>query len=318
MRVLGKVSPRPKRWAVQPLPPDSTPPPFPGGTALGQSIGRGRRKRAKDGGLWITYGLLITIVLVSAFPLYWSVVVSSRDKSSVGRYPPPLVPGGNLWDNLSTAFVQGKFGLALLNSTLVAGSITLSVVLTSTLAGFAFAKLRFRGRNALFTMVVATMLVPTQLAIIPLYIMVTQWFGWSNDLRGVIVPALVSAFGVFFMRQYLTSAMPDELIEAGRVDGASTLRIYWSLVLPIARPGAAVLGLLIFITYWNDLFWPLILLNTQNPTVQVAIANTASGIEVDYSLVLAGTVIATFPILIVFLILGRQIIGGIMQGAVKG
>nr|WP_228769555.1 carbohydrate ABC transporter permease [Actinokineospora alba] len=261
---------------------------------------------------------MITIVLVSAFPLYWSVVVSSRDKSSVGRYPPPLVPGGNLWDNLSTAFVQGKFGLALLNSTLVAGSITLSVVLTSTLAGFAFAKLRFRGRNALFTMVVATMLVPTQLAIIPLYIMVTQWFGWSNDLRGVIVPALVSAFGVFFMRQYLTSAMPDELIEAGRVDGASTLRIYWSLVLPIARPGAAVLGLLIFITYWNDLFWPLILLNTQNPTVQVAIANTASGIEVDYSLVLAGTVIATFPILIVFLILGRQIIGGIMQGAVKG
>ena len=102
------------------------------------------------------------------------------------------------------------------------------------------------------------------------------------------------------------------------MDGASTLRIYWSVVLPIARPGAAVLGLLTFITYWNDLFWPLILLNTQNPTVQVAIANTRSGIEVDYSLVLAGTVIATFPMLIVFLVLGRQIIGGIMQGAVKG
>lgn len=304
--------------STTPKPTPAQPPPFPGGTALGQSIGRGRRKRAKDGSLWITYGLLIAIILVSAFPLYWSVVVSSRDKSSIGRYPPPLVPGGNLWDNLSAAFVQGDFGLALVNSTLVAGSITVSVVFTSTLAGFAFAKLRFRGRNALFTLVVATMLVPTQLAIIPLYIMVTQWFGWSNDLRGVIVPALVSAFGVFFMRQYLTSAMPDELIEACRVDGASTLRIYWSLVLPIARPGAAVLGLLIFITYWNDLFWPLILLNTQNPTVQVAIANTASGIEVDYSLVLAGTVIATFPILIVFLVLGRQIIGGIMQGAVKG
>jgi cellobiose transport system permease protein len=223
-----------------------------------------------------------------------------------------------LWDNLSAAFEQGNFGLALTNSLIVAGTITVAVVFTSTLAGFAFAKLTFRGRNGLFTTVVATMLVPTQLAIIPLYIMVTQWFGWANDLRGVIVPALVSAFGVFFMRQYLSSAMPTELLEAGRVDGASTLRIYWSVVLPIARPGAAVLALLTFITYWNDLFWPLILLNTQNPTVQVAIANTASGIEVDYSLVLAGTVIATFPMLIVFLLLGRQIIGGIMRGAVKG
>jgi cellobiose transport system permease protein len=265
-----------------------------------------------------TYALLIAVVIFSAFPLYWSVVVSSRDQSAIGQYPPPVVPGGNLWDNLAAAYEQGNFGTALVNSTIVAGTITLSVVLTSTMAGFAFAKLRFRGRSALFGMVVATMLVPTQLAIIPLYIMVTQWFGWANDLRGVIVPALVTAFGVFFMRQYLSSAMPTELLEAGRVDGATTWRIYWNVVLPVARPGAAVLGLLTFITYWNDLFWPLILLNTQNPTVQVAIANTAGGIEVDYSLVLAGTVIATFPMLIVFLLLGRQIIGGIMQGAVKG
>jgi cellobiose transport system permease protein len=276
------------------------------------------RRRAPDQGRWGTYAILFGIILFSIFPLYWSIVVSSRDQSAIGRYPPPLVPGGSLWDNLEKAFEQGNFGLALTNSTIVAGTITVAVVFTSTLAGFAFAKLTFRGRNGFFGAVVATMLVPTQLAIIPLYIMVTQWFGWSNDLRGVIVPALVSAFGVFFMRQYLSSAMPTELLEAGRVDGASTLRIYWNVVLPIARPGAAVLGLLTFITYWNDLFWPLILLNTQNPTVQVAIANTASGIEVDYSLVLAGTVIATFPMLIVFLLLGRQIIGGIMQGAVKG
>ena len=277
-----------------------------------------RRRRPPGEGRWGTYAILFGIIIFSIFPLYWSIVVSSRDRSAVGSYPPPLVPGGSLWDNLSKAFEQGNFGLALTNSVIVAGTITVAVVFTSTLAGFAFAKLTFRGRSALFTTVVATMLVPTQLAIIPLYVMVTQWFGWANDLRGVIVPALMSAFGVFFMRQYLSSAMPTELLEAGRVDGASTLRIYWNVVLPIARPGAAVLGLLTFITYWNDLFWPLILLNTQNPTVQVAIANTASGIEVDYSLVLAGTVIATFPMLIVFLLLGRQIIGGIMQGAVKG
>jgi cellobiose transport system permease protein len=267
---------------------------------------------------WPTYALLLAIIIFSVFPLYWSIVVSSRDTSAIGSYPPPLVPGGSLWDNLNAAFKQGNFGVALTNSVIVAGTVTVSVVLTSTLAGFAFAKLPFRGRGALFGVVVATMLVPTQLAIIPLYIMITQWFGWANDLRGVIVPALVTAFGVFFMRQFLSSAMPTELLESGRVDGATTWRIYWNVVLPVARPGAAVLGLLTFITYWNDLFWPLILLNTENPTVQVAIANTASGIEVDYSLVLAGTVIATFPMLIVFLLLGRQIIGGIMQGAVKG
>jgi cellobiose transport system permease protein len=283
----------------------------------GVAVRRSSRASA-DRSRWPTYALLLAVVIVSAFPLYWSVVVSSRDQSAIGRYPPPLVPGGNLWDNLSAAFDQGNFGLALWNSTIVSGTITIAVVFTSTLAGFAFAKLKFRGSKALFGLVVATILVPTQLSIIPLYIMVTQWFGWANDLRGVIVPTLVTAFGVFFMRQYLSSAMPTELLEAGRVDGASTWRIYWNVVLPAARPGAAVLGLLTFITYWNDLFWPLILLNTQNPTVQVAIANTAGGIEVDYSLVLAGTVIATFPMLIVFLLLGRQIIGGIMQGAVKG
>lgn len=266
----------------------------------------------------LAYGVLAALVLVSAFPFYWSLVVASRDTSSIGRYPPPFLPGGELWEHVQVAFAQGNFGLALVNSTIVSGTITVSVLLTSTLAGFAFAKLSFRGRNLLFGAVVATMLVPTQLAVIPLYIMVTQWFGWANDLRAVVVPTLVTAFGVFFMRQYIAMAMPTELLEAGRVDGASTLRIYWSIVLPVARPGAAVLGLLTFITYWNDLFWPLIVLNTENPTVQVAVSSLASGIQVDYSLTLTGAVIGTFPMLIVFLLLGRQIIGGIMHGAVKG
>lgn len=161
------------------------------------------------------------------------------------------------------------------------------------------------------------MLIPTQLGIIPLYITVRRWFGWSNGLRGVIPPSLVSAFGVFFMRQYLVAALPVELIEAGRVGGASTLRLYWSIVLPVARPAAAALGLLTVITTGNDLFWPLIVLNSQNPTAQVAISGLAAGVTVDYSLTLTGAVIGTFPILIVFLALGRQIVGGIMNGAVK-
>ena len=182
--------------------------------------------------------------------------------------------------------------LALINSTIVAGTVTFSVVLTSTLAGFAFAKLRFRGRNGLLGLVVATMMVPPQLGIIPLYIMMAQWFGWNDHLAAVIVPALVNAFGVFFMRQYLVGAFPAELLDAGRVDGASTLRIWWNLVLPVARPAAAVLGLLTFMTAWNDFFYPIV--------------------------VLTGALISTLPMLVVFGLMGRQILGGIMQGAVKG
>jgi cellobiose transport system permease protein len=276
-----------------------------------------RAQRVRGGPGPGTYAGLALLVLLCAFPLYWSLVVASHDQASISRYPPTLLPGPNLWQHVRTAFEQANFGLALVNSAIVCSVITVCVLLTSTMAGFAFSRLRFRGREALLGFVVGTMLIPTQLGIIPLYIMVSRWFGWSNDLRGVILPSLVSAFGVFFMRQYLVAALPVELIEAGRVDGASTLRLYWSIVLPVARPAAAVLGLLTFITTWNDLFWPLIVLNSQNPTVQVAISSLAAGVTVDYSLTLTGAVIGTFPILIVFLALGRQIVGGIMNGAVK-
>jgi cellobiose transport system permease protein len=289
----------------------------PSGRGSGRA-GVPRARRVRSGPGFGTYASLGFLLLLSVFPLYWSLVVASRDQSSISRYPPVITPGPRLWEHIRTAFEQANFGLALLNSAIVCTVITFCVLLTSTLAGFAFARLRFRGRNALLGFVVGTMLIPTQLGVIPLYIMVTRWFGWSNDLRAVMVPSLVSAFGVFFMRQYLASALPVELLEAGRMDGASTLRLYWSIVLPVARPAAAVLGLLTFIMTWNDLFWPLIVLNSQNPTVQVAISSLAAGVTVDYSLTLTGAVIGTFPILIVFLLLGRQIVGGIMQGAVKG
>lgn len=276
-----------------------------------------KRRRAGDAS-WLTYALLIGLVLISAFPLYWSLVIASRDTSQIGRYPPPLTPGDQLWVHVKDAFREGNFALALLNSTIVSSVVTLAVVFTSTMAGYAFAKLRFRGSGALLAFVVATMLIPTQLGVIPLYIMVTQWFHWANSLKAVIAPGLVSAFGVFFMTQYLRQALPMELIDAARVDGASTFRTYRSIVLPIARPATAVLGLLTFVASWNDFFWPLVVLNAENPTVQVAISSLSSGIEVDYALTLTGAVVGTFPILLVFVLFGRQIIGGIMHGAVKG
>jgi cellobiose transport system permease protein len=278
---------------------------------------RGARARQLNAG-WGTYLLLGAILVVSVFPVYWTFVAASRDNAAISKAPPALIPGTHLLENLQKTFAQTDMKLALINSFLVSATVTLSVVLTSTLAGFAFAKLRFRGRGALLGVVVATMMVPTQLGIIPLYIMMANWLHWSNHIQALILPAAANAFGVFFMRQYLVSALPTELLEAGRVDGCTTLGLYWHVVLPVARPAAAVLGMLTFMATWNDFFWPLVVMTQQNPTVQVSLSALGSGYVPDYSLVLTGALVSTLPILLVFLLMGRQILGGIMQGAVKG
>ncbi len=267
----------------------------------------------------LTYAVLAITVALSAFPVYWTFLVASHTNEAVAKVPPALLPGGHLVENIRRVFTHeaANFGKALLNTAVVAGAITISVVLFSSLAGFAFAKLRFRGRNALLLFVVATMMIPVQLGIIPLYMLMGK-LGWNGQLQSVIVPFLVSGFGVFFMRQYIVEAVPDELIESARVDGCATFGIYRHVVVPAIRPAAAVLGLLTFMQAWNEFLWPLVTLTPDNPTVQVALSALASGYYQDYSLVLAGTALATVPLLIVFGFFGRQIIDGIMEGAVKG
>jgi cellobiose transport system permease protein len=269
----------------------------------------------------LTYLFLLLVAAASLFPLYWSLVVASHDNSAVASYPPVLTPGHELWHNISRLFNSGEvnvnFWTALVNTTIVATSVSVAVVFFSALAGFAFAKLRFRGSRALMLTIIATMLVPVQLGVIPLYIEMIH-LGWVNRLPAVIAPNLVSAFGVFLMRQYIVSAVPNDLIDASRVDGCHTARVFWHVVLPAVRPAAAVLGLLTFMNTWNDFFWPLIVLSPRNPTVQVGVSTLASGYVEDFSLVLTGTFVSIIPLLVVFLVLGRQIIGGIMQGAVKG
>jgi cellobiose transport system permease protein len=264
-----------------------------------------------------TYWVLAVFVLGSLFPFYWSFLVASRDNGMLTERVPPLLPGGNFFANAARVFDTVPFWKALANSVIVSGTVTLTTVLFSSLAGFAFAKLRFRGRNGLFVFIVVTLAVPTQLGIIPLFIAMSK-LGWAGGLQAVIVPNLVTAFGVFWMRQYTVDAVPYELIEAARVDGCSMIRIFWNVCLPAVRPAAAILAMFTFMMSWNDFLWPLVVLNVGNPTVQVALEKLQSGYYVDYSLVLAGTTLATIPILIVFLLLGRQIVAGIMQGAVKG
>jgi cellobiose transport system permease protein len=290
---------------------------------------KGRKRRApKESAsfLWsagpLTYLALVVTALLSIFPIYYMFVIGTRTNDALGTLPPVLTPGANLWDNATRLFdnPDAMFLVGLQNSLIVSTAVTVSVVFFSSLAGFAFAKLRFRGRNALLLTIIATMMVPTQLGIIPLYmIMASDTLQWDGRLQAVIVPALVTGFGVFMMRQYADQAVSVELIEAARVDGCSTFRIFISVVMPALRPAAAVLGLLTFLATWNDFIWPYAILRSgDNPTVMLSLNNLSNGYYNDMSQVFTGTALATLPLLFVFAIFGKQIIGGIMQGAVKG
>jgi cellobiose transport system permease protein len=251
-----------------------------------------RRAHAMQRPGFLTYGLLSAFLLASAYPLWWSFVVGSSDATALTSTWPPLLPGGRFWINVQEVLTTVPFWLALGNSVIVSSVVTFSVVTFSTLA------------------------VPTQLGIIPLFILMKQ-FGWTGSLGAVIVPTLVTAFGVFFMRQYLVDVIPDELIEAARVDGATMIGTFWHVAVPAARPAMAILGLFTFMTAWTDYLWPLLVV-PQNPTLQVALAQLQSARYVDYTIVLAGAVLATIPLLVLFVAAGRQLIAGIMQGAIKG
>ncbi|GAA2173795.1 carbohydrate ABC transporter permease [Arthrobacter parietis] len=266
---------------------------------------------------FLTYGLLFAFFLASAYPLWWSVIIGSRSNSALAGTWPPLLPGGNFWSNAGEVLDTIPFWLALGNSVLISGIITVSVVSFSTLAGYSFAKLRFKGRNGLMVAVIATMAIPTQLGIIPLFMMM-RTLGWTGEIGAVVIPTLVTAFGVFFMRQYLVDVIPDELIESARMDGASMISTFWHVALPAARPAMAILGLFTFMTAWTDFLWPLLVLDAGNPTLQTALSQLQAARYVDYSIVLTGAVLATLPLLVLFVIAGRQLISGIMQGAVKG
>ncbi|WP_055702609.1 carbohydrate ABC transporter permease [Streptomyces silaceus] len=266
----------------------------------------------------ITYAVLILFTIGSLFPLVWTAIAASRNNTRLAETPPPFWFGGNLFKNLEIAWTDANMGTALLNTLVVAGTVTIGTVLFSTLAGFAFAKLRFRFRGFLLLLVIGTMMVPPQLSVVPMFMVVAE-LGWTDQLQSVVLPSLVCAFGVFFMRQYLQEALPTELIEAARVDGASSWRVIWHVVFPAARPAMAVLAMLTFVMAWNDFFWPIIALTQEGePTVQVALAGLGRGNIPDQSVIMAGALLGTLPLLLAFVLFGKQIVGGIMQGAVKG
>ena len=298
--------------------------------SIQQSAGRGaaraaQRRRSRSGfGAerrpgWVTYTLLALVLAISAYPIYFAFLLASSTAPIIAQNPiPSLMPGGELWNNLSRVLnADIQFWPAFANSLIVATITALSVVLFSTLAGFSFSKLRFRGRGPLLVFVIATMAVPTQLGVVPLFILMSK-LGWVGQLQAVIIPGMVTAFGVFWMTQYLESALPYELVEAARIDGCSLFKAFWYVALPAARPAATMLGLFTFVASWTNFFWPFIVLGSSNPTLPVAIQLLQASFFKDYSLIMAGVVAATVPLIVLFVFAGRQLVSGIMQGAVKG
>jgi len=264
------------------------------------------------------YALLGVMVFVSVFPLYWMFVVATTDSATATSLPPHVVPGGNFLHLAGLVFDTVPFVQALINSLIVAIAIGVGQAVLCALAGFAFAKLSFPGRNTLFLIVVLTMTVPAQLAVVPQYLIISN-FDWVDSLQAVIVPGLVSAFGIFWMRQHIGNTIDDELMHAARVDGATTWQIFWRIAFPLVRPTAFVLGLFTFVYAWNDFLWPFIVLKSpENYTVQIAIKALQSNRDIDLGLAMSGSFLATLPLLVLFVFVGRRLVQGIMEGAFKG
>ncbi|MEV4293223.1 carbohydrate ABC transporter permease [Microbispora rosea] len=279
---------------------------------------RTTRPRSGDRVRWWVYALLALAAFACLFPLYWMFIVATTDTATAIKLPPEIVPGGNFFHLAGLVFSTVPFVRSIVNSLVVAGSIGVGQAVLCALAGFAFAKMRFRGRNALFLFVVLTMTVPTQLAIVPQYMIISS-LGWVDTLQALIVPGLANAFGIFWMRQHIASAISDEILQAARIDGASTWQIFWRVAFPLVRPAAFVLGLLGFVTAWNDFLWPFVVLKSPEMyTVQIAIKALQNSFNIDLGLAMSGSFLATLPLLVLFVFVGRRMVAGIMNGAFKG
>lgn len=265
---------------------------------------------------WFIHVVLVMVAAITLFPLVWMVSASLMPAGEAQSLPPPLVPSRITFGNYAELFERLNVGRYFANSFLVAASVTVLSLVINSMAGYALAKLRFVGRDRLFRLFVGGLVVPAQVAMIPLFLLLKQ-LGLINTYWAVILPASASIFGIFLIRQYALS-IPDSLLDAARMDGASEWRIYRSVVLPLLRPILATLGVFTFMTTWNDFMWPLVaLIDGDLRTLPVALA-VLSGEHVQQTeLMMAGSVVTLLPILLLFLAVQRYYVTGIVAGSVK-
>ena len=260
---------------------------------------------------------LALLAVASLAPLAWMVSVSFMPAGQASGFPPPLLPSAATLDNYHALFARVGLGRNFANSLLVSGVITVLSLLVNTMAGYAFAKLRFAGRERIFQVLLAALVIPAQVAMLPLFLMM-KGLGLANNFGGVIVPALATVFGIFLVRQYART-IPDELLEAARIDGASEARIFLQIVLPMLKPVLVTLAIFTFMASWNDFMWPLIVLTDQaHYTLPVALASLSREHIQDVEMMMAGAVVTVLPVLLLFLALQRYYIQGLLLGSVKG
>lgn len=260
---------------------------------------------------------LVVGAIATAIPLVWMVSASLMPQGEATNFPPRLVPSHVTFEHYRNLFTSLSLGRAFVNSMLVALIATALSLLFNSMAGYAFAKLRFRGRDRIFTLLVGSLAIPAQVAMLPLFLML-KTIGLVNTYAGVLIPYVATIYGIFLVRQFMLS-IPDDLLAAARIDGAGELRIYWSIVLPVARPVLATLAIFTFMSAWNDFMWPLIILTDDNRyTMPVAVANLVGEHALDLELMMAASVLTVIPVLTLFFVLQKQYIAGMMAGSVKG
>ena len=266
---------------------------------------------------YLINGALALAAVIALFPLAWMASVSVMAPGEASSAPPPLVPASPTLASYRELFSRAAIGRHLANSVGLALAATALSLAFNVTAGYAFAKLRFAGRDLIWKAVVGVMLVPAQVAMIPLFLLLKQ-LGLVNSYAGVLLPSLASASGMFLIRQY-ARGIPDELLEAARIDGAGELRIFWSVVVPVLRPVLVTLAIFAFLGSWNDFLWPLIVLSDDaRQPLPVAIAALSREHAGDSELMMAGAVVTVAPVLAVFVALQRYYLAGLVTGSVKG
>lgn len=261
--------------------------------------------------------LLLIGVVVMAGPFVWTVLTSLKDNAQAFHVPPVWLPNPVIWNNYPASLQALPFAQAYLNSAIVSVTIVVATLLTCSMAGYAFAKIQFPGRNILFFLFLATLMIPFQVTLIPLFFILRD-LGLIDTLLALILPpALFNAFGVFLMRQFIMG-IPNELEEAALVDGANRWTVYWRIVFPLLKAPLSALGILTFITQWNNFMMPLIMLNTPtNFTVPLVLNQFKGQFSTQWTQIMAGSVIAILPLILVYIILQRQIIRGIAMTGLK-
>jgi multiple sugar transport system permease protein len=266
---------------------------------------------------WAAKLLVLVGAIIMLAPFYFMFVFATHSRTAIFNMPPPMWFGADLLDNLQILTSRLPFWRNLGWSLYVALASTALTLVFCSMAGYAFALMEFRFKKALFTLVMATMLLPSFMNMIPTFLIMDA-LGWIDQHRGLYIPGAASAFGIFLMRQFAASAIPRELIEAARMDGCGEFAIYWRIVLPLLKPALGTLGLITFIASWNNFIGPLIVMRSADQyTLPLALRSLQSPVNTEWGALMTGSAIATIPLLILFALSSRQLISGLTTGAVK-